>query len=75
MLTGVGPAFRPAVVHMEISVECPYCGEPLELSVDESGGETQKYVEDCAVCCKPMEVFVTVEGEDDCSVSVRTLDD
>ena len=43
---------------MEISVECPYCGEPLELYVDPSGGSTQKYVEDCAVCCQPMEVMV-----------------
>ena len=46
---------------MEISVECPYCGEPLELSVDESGGEVQKYVEDCAVCCRPICLTVTCE--------------
>jgi hypothetical protein len=59
---------------MEVSVQCPYCGESLELWVDLSGGASQKYVEDCAVCCKPMEVFVTVE-DDDCSVSVTTLDD
>ena len=59
---------------MEISVDCPYCGELLELSVDESGGTTQKYVEDCAVCCQPMEITVTVEGED-CSITVQRLDD
>jgi uncharacterized Zn finger protein len=60
---------------MEISVECPYCGEPLELSVDESGGTTQKYVEDCAVCCQPMEVLVEIEDDDQASVSVRRFDD
>jgi Cysteine-rich CPXCG len=61
---------------MEISVQCPYCGESLELSVDESGGGAQTYVEDCQVCCQPMEVRVSVaEDEDDCSVSVRRLDD
>jgi hypothetical protein len=60
---------------VEIEVDCPYCGEPLELVVDETGGTTQKYVEDCAVCCQPMEVLVEVGGEDDVSVSVRRFDD
>lgn len=60
---------------LEISVECPYCGEPLELYVDPSGGSTQKYVEDCAVCCQPMEVLVEVEGDEEASVSVRRFDD
>ena len=60
---------------MEISVDCPYCGEPLDLFIDPSGGEVQKYVEDCAVCCQPMEVLVEIEGEDEASVSVRRFDD
>ena len=62
---------------MQISVECPYCGEPLELWVDETGGSSQKYVEDCQVCCQPMQVCVTVDGEqeEDCSVSVSRSDD
>ncbi|MCM3879900.1 MAG: CPXCG motif-containing cysteine-rich protein [Vicinamibacterales bacterium] len=60
---------------MEISVECPYCGESLELWVDQSGGQVQKYVEDCAVCCQPMEVMVEIEGDDEASVSVRRFDD
>ena len=63
------------ITRVEISVECPYCGEPLELYVDPSGGSTQKYVEDCAVCCQPMEVIVEIEGDEECSVSVRRFDD
>ena len=66
--------FSPAN-DMEISVDCPYCGEPLELYVDPSGGSTQKYVEDCAVCCQPMEVIVEIEGDEEASVSVRRFDD
>ena len=62
-------------LNVEISVECPYCGEPLELYVDPSGGATQKYVEDCAVCCQPMEVMVEIEEDDQASVSVRRFDD
>ncbi|MGY3266769.1 ribosomal protein S27E [Lysobacter sp. HA35] len=29
-------------------VECPYCGEPIDLVVDSSGG-SQRYIEDCQV--------------------------
>lgn len=43
-----------------VNVMCPYCGEPIELLVDASV-ESQHYVEDCAVCCRPIEVTVTIE--------------
>lgn len=45
-----------------IDAECPYCGEPIELLVD-CPGEEQRYIEDCQVCCRPMNVHVTV-GQD-----------
>lgn len=38
---------------------CPYCGEPLRLLVDPSAGE-QVYIEDCAVCCRPIECCLRV---------------
>jgi hypothetical protein len=42
---------------------CPHCGEPLDTYVDPSGGEHQDYVEDCAVCCRPIR-FVAVQDAD-----------
>ena len=36
---------------------CPYCGEPIELLVDD-GDIDQHYIEDCQVCCQPIEVKV-----------------
>lgn len=42
-------------------VYCPYCGEALELWFDSSAGE-QAYVEDCAVCCRPIECRLFAEG-------------
>jgi endogenous inhibitor of DNA gyrase (YacG/DUF329 family) len=42
------------------TVHCPYCGEPVELLLDDSV-EQQRYVEDCAVCCRPIDVTVVVE--------------
>ncbi|HEV2538337.1 MAG TPA: CPXCG motif-containing cysteine-rich protein [Frateuria sp.] len=43
-------------------VTCPYCGEPIELLLDGSAGE-QRYIEDCPVCCRPIEVRVALDGE------------
>ncbi|MGD2083415.1 MAG: CPXCG motif-containing cysteine-rich protein [Chromatiales bacterium] len=45
-----------------VRISCPYCGEPLDLAVDCSV-QRQRYVEDCQVCCSPMDLQVTV-GED-----------
>ena len=36
------------------SLLCPHCGEPLDAWPDLGGGEHQSYVEDCAVCCRPI---------------------
>ena len=54
---------------MEWEVICPYCGESISVWIDEGGGPTQRYVEDCSVCCRPIEFAVdeTEEGEFDVS--------
>ena len=51
-----------------IDVQCPYCGEWIVLVADESVG-SQRYSEDCQVCCRPM--LVTVEIDDDGGAAVR----
>ena len=38
---------------------CPYCGETISMLLDLSVGE-QNYVEDCEVCCRPIEIYFTV---------------
>lgn len=40
------------------SPTCPWCGEPAETFADAGGGEHQEYVEDCAVCCRPIRYTV-----------------
>jgi hypothetical protein len=54
---------------------CPYCGEPVELAIDEGGGSAQSYVEDCPVCCRPWQVEVTRDPAGDWSAVLRTLDE
>lgn len=36
-----------------VLIQCPYCWETLDISVDPSVPE-QEYVEDCQVCCRPI---------------------
>lgn len=43
-----------------VLVQCPYCWETLEISVDPSVAE-QEYVEDCQVCCQPIVLTVTFD--------------
>ena len=50
-------------------IQCPYCGETIEVQLDCSVTE-QNYIEDCQVCCRPIEFFVTVDAEGEPSVSV-----
>ncbi|MGF1559804.1 MAG: CPXCG motif-containing cysteine-rich protein [Flavobacteriaceae bacterium] len=35
--------------------QCPYCWEEISMLLDPSIGR-QTYVEDCEVCCNPMEI-------------------
>lgn len=56
-------------------LRCPYCGEPVELDIDEGGGSRQRFVQDCPVCCRPWQVEVTRDPEEDWNVTLRTEDD
>lgn len=42
----------------EAEVHCPWCGEPVLVTLDPWGGTEQSYVEDCEVCCRPWSVRV-----------------
>lgn len=47
----------------ETEVTCPFCGEDFTIVVDTSV-EDQSYVEDCFVCCRPINFRVRcAEGE------------
>ena len=39
---------------------CPHCGERISMLLDPSAG-FQRYIEDCEVCCNPIEVSYQAE--------------
>ncbi len=60
---------------MPYTVSCPYCGEALEVELDLSAG-SQRYIEDCQVCCQPIEFLVEVDAAGElAAVDVRRDDD
>jgi hypothetical protein len=42
-------------------IQCPYCGESFETLIDLSAGSAT-YIEDCQVCCQPIEFKVQVDS-------------
>lgn len=40
---------------------CPHCGEWIDTYPDPGAGESQEYIEDCPVCCRPIRFFATYD--------------
>lgn len=48
---------------VEKKIHCPFCAESMTIVIDLSAGG-QSYVEDCEICCRPMQItFESEEGE------------
>jgi hypothetical protein len=80
---GLEPVFEPGVPvggtdpgdsTTLVQVQCPYCGEPFTTVLDLSAGSAT-YIEDCQVCCQPIEFCVAagVDGDLD-SLELRRSD-
>lgn len=42
--------------------DCPFCGETISILLDLSV-PSQSYVEDCEVCCRPIDIsYRVIEG-------------
>ena len=66
-LYGLEPVFEPGESQRAtafrtefVSILCPYCWESYETQVDLSAGSFT-YVEDCQVCCQPIELSCEVD--------------
>ncbi|MEM7405425.1 MAG: CPXCG motif-containing cysteine-rich protein [Pseudomonadota bacterium] len=52
---------RPDATVLEHAFTCPYCWETVTMLLDLSAA-TQSYIEDCEVCCNPIEVTFSTDG-------------
>lgn len=56
------------------TVDCPYCGEAVEIVIDPGSGPRQEYVEDCEVCCRPWLVSVAYAADGSAEVRADAAD-
>jgi hypothetical protein len=47
----------------EASYVCDACGEEIMIPLDLSAGESQEYVEDCPICCRPNVIHVEIDED------------
>jgi len=47
-------------LQIETETQCPWCFEEIAVLIDPSV-ETQSYIEDCSVCCRPIQISATCE--------------
>lgn len=57
----------------EATIGCPYCGESISILVDTSI-ESQQYIEDCQVCCRPIELHLQVAENGEYRVDAQDED-
>jgi cysteine-rich CPXCG protein len=60
----------PRDTRAAMTYACAFCGEDNDTFVDPGGGARQIYTEDCAVCCRPNLVTVTLDADGDAHLHV-----
>lgn len=58
----------------EMNLQCPYCLQAITVLVDTGVYEYTTLVDDCEVCCRPIEISYTVEDGNVCSLSYNSID-
>jgi Cysteine-rich CPXCG len=59
---------------MLLQVDCPYCGEWFETVVETCDG-SQDYIEDCQVCCRPIEFHLETGNDGELLMLTTRRDD
>jgi len=56
---------------LEKNIECPCCGENLDVLIDQSDAG-QTYIEDCQVCCRPITFSLVADLNGNIDIRVRS---
>jgi Cysteine-rich CPXCG len=59
---------------MEHFFACPYCWEQISMVLDSSVSANQSYIEDCEVCCHPIELRYSMEDDELMSFEAHVLE-
>jgi hypothetical protein len=53
--------------------QCPYCWEEISMLLDTST-PAETYVEDCEVCCNPIEITIQFQEQELLSFDARSIE-
>ena len=53
--------------------QCPYCWEQISMLIDFSQN-FQNYKEDCEICCNPIQISVSCEGQEILSFQAENIE-
>ncbi|MGY5352410.1 CPXCG motif-containing cysteine-rich protein [Wenyingzhuangia sp. IMCC45533] len=56
---------------MEYNFTCPYCWENIDMLLEFTVSET--YIQDCEICCNPIEIETKWEDDSLISVTVHPI--
>jgi hypothetical protein len=61
---------------LEHFFQCPYCWEEISFLLDSSISSisSNEYIEDCEICCNPIETSVKFENEVLISFEIKNLE-
>jgi hypothetical protein len=57
---------------LEHFFDCPYCWQQISMLLDASASQT--YIEDCEVCCNPIQITTSFENRELISFEVQNIE-
>jgi len=58
----------------EKTITCPYCWESFSICIEPGLDVGESYVEDCYVCCRPIEITLRHADDDDVQIRVAQIE-
>jgi len=58
---------------IEYFFNCPYCWQSISMLLDTSIA-SQKYIEDCEVCCRPIQLNLSFNDQELLGFSAESID-
>ena len=52
------------MIEEDYEFSCPYCGVTLSVRLESCAGSKQRFIQDCEVCCRPIQIEVRFEGKE-----------
>lgn len=58
---------------LEHFFQCPYCWEEISMLLDSSVAN-QTYIEDCEVCCNPIEINIQFNNTELINIDIKIIE-